>query len=144
MTREKILDFDPYRRFYSAHQAEMSYRVQDMQGRVREAASCLSPELAQLAMLDKTFEKLLTHRAREFFAVVPKQLLRKRFDFLRQELRQEHQVRKTGVEQDDDPLTWVEPSGWLDKFYREMRELLLAELEVRLQPVLGLIETLNV
>jgi Protein of unknown function (DUF3348) len=37
---------------------------------------------------------------------------------------------------------WIKPGGWLSAFCIEMRELLLAELEVRLQPVVGMINAL--
>ena len=35
------------------------------------------------------------------------------------------------------------PGGGLDVFGKEMQEVLLAELEVRLQPVVGLIEAFS-
>lgn len=38
---------------------------------------------------------------------------------------------------------WTQPGGWLAVFAQDTRSLLLAELEVRLQPVLGLMEALS-
>ena len=37
---------------------------------------------------------------------------------------------------------WLASGGWIVEFCSEMRELLLAELEVRLRPVIGLVESL--
>ena len=41
------------------------------------------------------------------------------------------------------PSDWLQAGGWLAEFYKDVQELLLAELDVRLQPVLGLLEALN-
>jgi hypothetical protein len=41
-----------------------------------------------------------------------------------------------------DLAPWMDSGGWIKTFYGQMQELLLAELEIRLQPVLGLIESI--
>jgi hypothetical protein len=46
-------------------------------------------------------------------------------------------------EQPDDPALWMQPGGWLANFCRELQGVLLAELDLRLQPTVGLIEALS-
>ena len=40
----------------------------------------------------------------------------------------------------DDPARWKQPGGWLHAFERDLQALLQAEIDVRLQPVMGLLE----
>lgn len=132
---ETLKAFEPYHRFYAAHQREIDFKVQNLQSVVRDIASGSSKELAQLAALDGALGDVLSTHTRKLFAVTPK-LLGKRFDSLLQE-------QQLLGQQTDDPALWVKQGGLLDKFYKEMQGLLLAELDVRLQPVLGLVEALN-
>ena len=147
---ETLRAFEPYHRFYAAHQREIDFKVQSLHLIVRDMASGSSKELAQLAALDSALGEVLSVHIRKLFAVTPK-LLGKRFGYLMQEqLLQEQQFQEQlsqeqlfEQQQADDPSLWVKPGGWLDKFYKEMQGMLLAELDVRLQPVLGLVEALN-
>ena len=66
-------------------------------------------------------------------------LLERRFEHL----RKTHQLGLDAAQQQDAPVLWRQPGGWLDVFGKEMQEVLLAELEVRLQPVVGLIEAFS-
>ena len=38
---------------------------------------------------------------------------------------------------------WTEPGGWLAAYGADLREALLAELDLRLQPTLGLLDAYN-
>ena len=127
---------DAYVRFYAMQQSEMEHRVIKLRAHVRESLSGHSAALAQLAALDTAIGDTLAIPSRKLFTVVPR-LLRKRFTLLHEE-----HVAKTQDSIDNNQL-WLETGGWLDNFYNEMQGLLLAELEVRLQPVLGLIEALE-
>ena len=120
-----IAKYDPYLQFYSAHQREMDFKVKRLRADVRTTISDLSPKLAQLSTLDEALEKTLSTHSRKLFAGVPR-LLEQRFHFLL-------------VESESSSLGVAN----LGDFYKEMQGLLLAELEIRLQPVLGLIEALN-
>jgi len=139
---DKLQTFEPYQRFYVMHQAEMDTGIESLRLRVREGISGFAPELAQLADLDKTLSDSLALHTRKLFSVIPK-LLEQRF----QQLLAEHQqfIEEQGLadEQNNQPAHWLVPGGWLERFYQDMRELLLAEFDVRLQPVLGLLEALN-
>jgi len=129
---EKTVAYEPYLKFYVAHQIDIHSRVQSLQSQVREAVSGLSPELAQLSALDAAVGDALAVRSRDFFAIVPR-LLEKRFKQLHDEQQQDA----------NNPDSWLQAGGGLEQFCSEMRGLLLAELEVRLQPVLGLVEAVN-
>ena len=143
---EKLASFEPYHHFYAAHQREFASRIQTLQLGVRDAVGAVSAELAQLAALDEAIRDGLATYAQQNLVHIP-QLLARRFDFL----LQEHQSRQgeqdmagTVAQSDEDILkTWTGPTGWLGRFFEEMQGLLLAELELRLLPVQGLIEAVN-
>ena len=51
---------------------------------------------------------------------------------------------RTGLgEAADDPATWVTPGSWLEAFCHDTQAVLLAELDLRLKPVAGLIAALG-
>ncbi|TFW09936.1 DUF3348 family protein [Oxalobacteraceae bacterium OM1] len=127
--------YPPYRRFYEAHQRDMELGLQPLRVNLRDAVAKASPGLKKLAELDATLEKILRERENRLLARVPV-LLRQRFEHL----YKAHQQALAGAEQDDKPARWMQAGGWLARFCGDMRTLLLAELELRLQPALGLIE----
>ena len=43
----------------------------------------------------------------------------------------------------DDPARWMQPGGWLARFCADMQRVLLAELDLRLMPVAGLVAALD-
>jgi hypothetical protein len=131
-----VTAYTPYRRFYESHQHDMEMRIEPLRANVREAAAKASPKLSKLAELDATFEKILRGRERQLLAKIPL-LLKKRFELL----FKEHQQKLTDAQQADNPAHWMQAGGWLARFCNDMQMLLLAELDLRLQPVLGLIET---
>lgn len=134
---DKVTTYEAYHRFYALHQRDMDLKIQQFRLQLREDISALSPTLAKLAILDRALGDTLHMHTRRFFAVIPR-LLEKRFSYLWGNHQQAVTPDKT-----DDPESWVLSGGWLEKFYKEIQGLLLAELEVRLQPVIGLIEALN-
>lgn len=127
--------YPPYRRFYEAHQRDMELRIVPLRANVREALAQLSPGLSKLAELDATFEKILRERESKLLSTVPL-LLGKRFE----QLFNQHQQRLLDARQADDPVRWTQAGGWLARFCSDLQMLLLAEMELRLQPALGLIE----
>lgn len=130
--------YAPYRRFYEAHQRDMELSIQPLRFNVRAALAKASPRLRKLAELDAVFEKILHDRERQLLARVPA-LLGKRFD----QLFKEHQQRLVDTQQADNPAGWMKPGAWLARFCNDMQMLLLAEVELRLQPTMGLIEAFN-
>ncbi len=125
----------PYRRFYEAHQRDMELSVQPLRINVREALAKASPRLRKLADLDATLEKILRDRESKLLSKVPV-LLKKRFE----QLFKAHQQKLVDTQQADNPVAWTQAGGWLARFCNDMQMLLLAEVELRLQPTVGLIE----
>jgi len=122
--------YEPYRRFYLAQQREMEAAVGSLRARARAALARAAPGLAKLASLDAALDRILSDREGRLLATVPA-LLEKRFGALRD---------ARPADQADDAAAWLRPGGWLADFCGVLRAALLAELDLRLQPALGLIE----
>jgi hypothetical protein len=136
-SKKKTTAYEPYRKFYKSRQRGLDIRIQRLQTEIRDAISGLSPSLSQLSRMDKALSEALSEASREIFAVIPKlleQRFNRLFDLHRSELPENPEV--TDIE------PWMRPGGWISVFCMEMREFLLAELEVRLQPVVGMIDSL--
>jgi hypothetical protein len=129
---ERKTVYEPYQTFYSSQQREMSARVQHLQRTVRKRAQDHSPALAQLATLDSALGDVLLARTRTFYASIPR-LLSKRFT------QHCENCQASNIE----ATAWQAVDGGFDQFSREMQGVLLAELEVRLQPVVGLVKAFN-
>jgi hypothetical protein len=134
-TIDSAADFSPYRRYYLALQRDMEASIGPLRDNVRSALAGKSPALKRLGALDAALDKALSERERSLLATVPG-LLEKRFEHL----RQAHRAALAASGAADDPELWLRPGGWLAAFCKDMQNLLLAELELRLQPVIGLIE----
>jgi len=119
---DEAISFERFQRFYLAHQLEQDQGVRLIRASARDALSGCTPALKKLALLDQTLEDTLWEQTRRFFALIPA-LLERRFD----------QLQASGQEQD----------RWLLQLARDIQALLLAELDLRLQPVLGLVEALE-
>ncbi len=129
--------FEPYRKMYVTRQKDLAVTIQRLRSHIGNSISGLSPELAQLAKLDASLDSVLSVRTRDLLAAVPR-LLERRFGCL----LDEHWRELPSEPEASDLKQWMQPGGWISTFCGEMRELLLAELEVRLQPVLGMIDSL--
>jgi hypothetical protein len=130
--------FEPYRRFYAAHQRQMETAVRNLRSQVRGQLNKGSKTLQQLATLDAAFENILSEREAVLLGKVPK-LLEKRFA---QALKQH--LKKSGETAPDEAMaTPAQPLAWLMALRQDLRTALLAELDTRLQPTLGLLEAFN-
>lgn len=125
--------YEPYGRFYAAHQREMDNKIQQLRKQVREAAQGASAELAQLVVLDEALGDTLTVHSRKFFAAIPG-LLARRYAYL----LNEYTVASDNPQGNSG--SWPE---LLELFCQNMQSLLLAEVEARLLPTQGLIEALH-
>ena len=144
---ESAADFAPFHRHYLAHQRAMVAAIVPLRAGVRAALGQHSAALKQLAALDAVMEQTLSAREAGLLATVPV-LLGKRFEQLFAAHRRARQVAETDgtaspPEQDDDPADWMQPGGWLAQFCAEMQRVLLAELELRLMPVAGLLAAVD-
>lgn len=132
------VSYAPYRRFYEAHQRDMELSVEPLRVNLRAALANASPALRKLAELDVVMDKFLRAREAQLLARVPA-LLQKRF--LAQYAAHQEQFAASG--QPDSPAAWMHPGGWLAGFCQNLQTLLLAEVELRLQPSAGLLEAFN-
>jgi hypothetical protein len=131
------IEFTPYRHAYATTQQAMDITVAPLRRRLRASLTSASPEMAKLASLDTVMEQVLGARERALLATVP-QWLERRFERLRQ-------AHDAATAEEDTVATRPKrgPPPWLATFHQDMRALLLAELDLRLQPVEGLIAALR-
>ena len=120
-------DFATYRQRYTKCQLAMETQIVPLRRRLRTSLADRSPALAKLAELDTVMEQVVGAQERALLATLGARL-EPCFDRLR------------GVPEDAPIGTPSPPGPWLDRFRQEMRTLLLAELDLRLQPVEGLLE----
>lgn len=111
-----------FQRFYSLHQNEMEIRVHELRLRVRAQVARHSATLARLVALDKTVGQGMTVQLGKSLALIPG-LLGVHFPM-------------AGVT-DGDEIGVLQTA-----FVENLKELLLGELDMRLQPVFGLVESL--
>lgn len=133
--------FEPYRRFYNAHQRQMETALQTLRSQVRDQLNQSAAPLQALAALDAAFEHILGEREAVLLGKVPK-LLEKRFV---QTLKQHLKQRSETLAGDSDAATAPEsgPLSRLMHFRQTLRNALLAELDTRMQAVFGLLEAFN-
>jgi hypothetical protein len=124
--------FEPYRRFYAAHQRQMEVSVQTLRSQVRGQLNKGAPRLQQLATLDAAFENILSEREALVLGKVAK-LFEKRFT---QALRKHiHQLSNAQAEATADgadgadgaeapSATAVSPLPWLLPLHQAMRTAL--------------------
>ena len=132
-------DFPPYRQRYLSRQQAMEASVGPLRERLRARLAAGSPAMARLAAVDAVMEHALGVHEHRLLSTVPL-LLEKHF----KRLRQAHQAAlddaqvPVGSEESGGP-----PAAWLEAFGKDMQGVLLAELDIRLQPVEGLLEALR-
>ena len=136
--------FEPYRRFIAAHQRQMEAVIGTLRQQVRGQLS-KQPALQALAALDAQFENILNDREALLLGKVAK-LLEKRFvQALKQHLKKQAQAET--LASSDEACVTTAPTAltthWLTPLRQELRAALLAELDTRLQPTLGLLEAFH-
>ncbi len=128
--------YAPFRRYHQAHQRDMETNVRSLRAKVRDGVAKASPKLRQLAALDAAFDGILCEREAKMLSSIPS-LLEKRFNHLR---KAHLQTLLDQQQTDDNPDLWMKPGAWLARFCTELQTVLLAELDLRLQPAVGLLE----
>ena len=124
---EALRTFSPYQRYYTSQQIEMGVAIKALREQLREDMAGFSLEMYRLASLDRVLESNLEAHARKQFNNVTKGL----------EKYFKTEISRQTVDFDFDL------DQFLSIFYQKMRELLLAELDARMQPIFGLLEALN-
>ena len=133
-----VADFLPFRRHYQAQQRVMAARIGPLRARVRAVVAGVSPRLGQLAALDATLDNALGARERSVLAAVPS-WLEKRFHHL----RQAHLATPAAAPAPGGLAPCPPPAAWRAVFCNEVQAVLRAEIDLRLQPVDGLIDALH-
>ena len=130
--------YTPYRRYHQGHQRDLELKTRTLRAQVRDQVGRASPALRQLAMLDMTFEHILREQEAKLLSNIPT-LLERRF----RHLLKTHQQSMGDLQLTDHVHLWVKPGGWLTRFGHELQTVLLAELDLRLQTSVGLLEAFN-
>jgi hypothetical protein len=136
---DDVKAYTPFRRYHQAHQRDMENNVRSLRAKVRDGVAKASPKLKQLIALDAAFDSILAEREGRLLATIPT-LLEKRFNHLR---KAHLQTLRDQPQTDDNPDLWMKPGAWLARFCTELQAVLLAELDLRLQPAVGLLEALH-
>jgi hypothetical protein len=129
--------------------------IGNLRGRLRSMLAARTPAMARLAVVDAVMERALSERERNLLAAVPV-LLAAHFERLRaaeQATLAAAEAAEAAESADDagsnaassaasNPAAPT-PGAWLNVFRKDMQSVLLAELDVRLQPVEGLLAALR-
>jgi Protein of unknown function (DUF3348) len=128
--------FDPFRRFCIGHQRQMDNIIRSLRAQLRGMLDKGTTPHKQLATLDAIFENVLLEREARLLGHIPAEFEKRFAKALKLHMRQ-----LVAAAEADEPAPRSAP--WLTPLYEDMRAALLAELDLRLQPVLGLIEALT-
>lgn len=130
-------DYADFRQRYLSMQQAMETDLGDLRSRLRVMLSRRTPGMARLAAVDGVMERALEARERSLLTSVPA-LLGMYFERLRGAEPQAPADASTSGN-----AAASTPGAWLDVFRNDMQSVLLAELEVRFQPVDGLLAALR-
>lgn len=136
-----------YRQRYLVLQQTMEAHIARLRARLRERLALRSGEVARLAALDAVMERALARRERSLLAAAPA-LLGARCERLRAQALETASIADTtegaAAAVPATASATVSASGsWAPAFRRDMQHLLLAELDLRLQPAEGLLAALR-
>ena len=134
--------WEPYRRYTSTHQRLMAASIEALRTQVRATVAHASSALHQLALLDAAYAQALGEREARLLASLPAKM-EIRFMHLASSAAAEARPSAEGpvpaTGKAPAPSTPAKPD-WLLQFEGELQQALLAELDLRLQPVLGLVD----
>ncbi|GAC1532286.1 MAG: DUF3348 domain-containing protein [Ramlibacter sp.] len=119
--------YAPYQQRHLKLQRQMEQSVAPLRDRVRQVLSQACVRLRQLAALDAVLEQVMAPREQAHLPTIVT-LLQRRFEQLRLDHRQGAQAGAA--------------AGWRDVFRAEWTQTLLAELDLRLEPVAGMVDAL--
>ena len=131
------VDYAVYRQRYLTLQQTMETAIGDLRRRLRGALSGHAPGMAKLAMVDAVMERVLGAREQSLLGAVPT-MLEPHF----QRLRQAEAAALAEAQAAGQPAT-ARPGAWLGVFRKDMQSVLLAELDIRWQPLEGLLAALQ-
>lgn len=130
-------DYAPHRQHCVNLQRSMQAATGRLRGRLRDMLGHGSAELARLAEVDAVMEQTLSPREHALLGAVPA-LLGQHFERLRAAASP-----APGDGDNDEALPDTAHPVWLARFHQDMQDVLLAELDVRFQPIEGLLAALR-
>lgn len=129
---ESAIDYPVFRQRYLTLQQTMETGIGTLRGRLRARLAGRTPAMTRLAEVDAVMERALGPRERALLATVPA-LLGQHFE----------RLRRAALDTLADDASNSTPDAWLDVFRKDMQSVLLAELDLRFQPVEGLLAALR-
>ncbi|MGN6455884.1 MAG: DUF3348 domain-containing protein [Achromobacter mucicolens] len=166
---EDAFDYSSFRQRYLSLQHTMETSIGNLPSRLRGMVAARNGEWTRLAVVDAIMDRALLPKERALLGAIPK-LLQAHFDRLRkaeeaalaqaaeQALAEPRAPADATADVPGDteapavdaaqagtspPAPAITAGAWLDTFRADMRAVLLAELDVRLQPVEGLLAALR-
>ncbi|WP_043519409.1 DUF3348 domain-containing protein [Achromobacter arsenitoxydans] len=161
---EADADYSNFRQRYLSLQHTMETSIGNLRSRLRGMVAAKNGEMTRLAVVDAIMDRALLPKERALLGAIPK-LLQAHFERLRKaeeaalaQAAADAEAQPADAESAVDaeepagadaaaqaaaPAVGITPGAWLDTFRADMRSVLLAELDVRLQPVEGLLATLR-
>jgi hypothetical protein len=133
----EVVDYSVFRQRYLAIQRKIQAATGNLRGRLRDMLAQRTTDMARLAAVDAAMERALSPREQTLLARVPG-LLGEHFERLRQ--AEQETLAEAQASQD---ISAIAPGAWLDVFRMDVQNVLLAELDVRFQPVEGLLAALR-
>lgn len=131
------VEYTVFRQRYLTLQRRIQAATGNLRGRLRDMLAQKTPEMARLAEVDAVMERALSPREHTLLAAVPA-VLGEHFE----RLRKAEQIPPVDAPSEEIASTTTK-NAWLDVFRRDMQSVLLAELDVRFQPVEGLLAALR-
>ena len=129
-------DFTPHRRHLQTRQRAMDVAIAPLRARLRATLTARSAALAQLAAVDAVMEQVLAERAQRLLSSLPG-LLERHFERLRLAA-----PTPGGSAAPPGGGNTLRRAAWQDQFDRDLQDVLLAELDFRMQPLEGLVAAL--
>ncbi|MDO5289615.1 MAG: DUF3348 family protein [Pseudomonadota bacterium] len=131
------LDWPAYRRYSLAQQQAMEDRIAALRARLRRALQLRSPALARLAALDEVMQRMLTEPEQRQLAALTTVLEQRYLHWQAQADALVHAAHAADI-----PAATDRPA-WQTHFEQELHAVLLAELDLRWQPIHGLLAALR-
>jgi hypothetical protein len=130
---DTAVDYAVFRQRYLSIQQTMETAIGNLRGRLRTTLAARTPAMARLAVVDAVMERALSAPEHNLLATVPG-MLAGHFERLRGAERATLAAAEAASE-----VAGVRSGAWLDVFRKDMQSVLLAELDLRFQPVEGLL-----
>ncbi|CAB3749112.1 DUF3348 domain-containing protein [Paraburkholderia humisilvae] len=142
---DATIDFALFRQHYQAQQQSMETAIGELRTRLQATLATRGERHARLALVDATMERALDGRERSLLAAVPT-LLETHFTRLRDTalaIATATTTAAAATPQAQHAVAAPPAGAWLDAFREDMHAVLLAELDLRFQPVEGLLAALR-